>query len=438
MTRSEDIAAIRDPQAPPAAYTRLLAPVPPPPALRENAVADCVIVGMGITGNSAAIHLADRGASVVQLEAGDVGAGGSGRAFGLVVPYGKHGEARIAKDFGPEQAERYMTTVAEGPALFKALVGRFAIPDAIHGEGWFLGPYTSAATAGLEARANFWRARGAPVEFLTGQAVRDRIGSDRYAAGLFDARALAVNPLAYTVGLARAAASLGVRQFAQSPAIAIKRAGSRWRVATPHGSIDADRVLICTDSYTGALWPGLAASAVRIRGHQAVTKPLPPETLAHILPGAAIVTDTRHTWSGLKKLPDGRLHLSAGGPALGAHARADLAGVTRRVRELYPDLRVEWESDWSGYVALTPDQYPAIKHLADGVWAGHGYSGRGLAAATLMGRELARIAVQATPDGTFVPIVRNRALPFAPIARCVAAGLIAFYAMADRLAAPRG
>lgn len=38
---------------------------------------------------------------------------------------------------------------------------------------------------------------------------------------------------------------------------------------------------------------------------------------------------------------------------------------------------------------ITPSQFPGMHRLAEGVWAALGYSGRGIAMATLLGRELA-------------------------------------------------
>lgn len=431
MTQRSDT-ALYDPQPLPRAYTSLYAPPPAPPELRESRSADVVVIGMGITGNCAAIELARKGVQVTQLEASDVAAGASGRAFGLVVPYGKHDEARVLKDFGAEAGERYIAAIAGGPAAVRSLIAEFAMPHVLHGQGWVLGPFTPQAAVSLARRAEYWQRRGAEVEFVEGKAIADLIGSDLYPCGLFDRRALTINPLAYCCGLAQAAQRLGAAQYAHSPVIAIERAGQQWRVRTPGGEVTCRQVLLCTDVYSGGLWPGLAANLIRIRGYQAVTEVIGESAWPRILPGAAVVTDTRHTWSGLKKLPDGRLQLSAGGPTLASSKPADLGAVSARLRELYPWLGpVRWDAEWSGWVGLTPKQHPAIRRFADGMWAGLGYSGRGIAAATLMGRELAQLALD--PDGhvPMVPIEESKPVRPQAAARMVAAALVTWYRLID-------
>lgn len=61
------------------------APPAPQTAPLEGAIAaDVAIIGAGFTGLSAALHLAQRGARVVVLEAQEIGHGAAGRNVGLV------------------------------------------------------------------------------------------------------------------------------------------------------------------------------------------------------------------------------------------------------------------------------------------------------------------------------------------------------------------
>jgi glycine/D-amino acid oxidase-like deaminating enzyme len=89
-----------DTRAPPEAYTRGVASVPTRGPLREPHHVGVAVIGGGLTGLSAALHLAEAGAEVAVLEAKEIGWGASGRAFGQVVPYLKHDHEGIVARFG--------------------------------------------------------------------------------------------------------------------------------------------------------------------------------------------------------------------------------------------------------------------------------------------------------------------------------------------------
>lgn len=73
----------------------------------------------------------------------------------------------------------------------------------------------------------------------------------------------AVQPLSYARGLAKAALAAGTRIHGESPATRLARKGTRWTVTTAGGAeVEADRVVLCTDGYTGELWPGLRRSVI--------------------------------------------------------------------------------------------------------------------------------------------------------------------------------
>ena len=89
----------------PSYYAATANPSPDRPALAGEARAEVCIVGAGFTGISAALELAERGASVVVLEAARVGWGASGRNGGQIV----NGYSReldvIARRYGSKAAE---------------------------------------------------------------------------------------------------------------------------------------------------------------------------------------------------------------------------------------------------------------------------------------------------------------------------------------------
>ena len=210
--------------------------------------------------------------------------------------------------------------------------------------------HTPRADANLRRRASQLAESGYDVSYHGARETADLIGSSFYHGSQLDRRAFAVNSLTYAKGLARAARQVGVNQFCNSPVTTIKRAGTAaWRVSTPEGEVVSDSVFICTNAYSDALWPGLARTIVPVRGYTAVSRPINDSAIDRVLPQRHFLTDTRHLWSGIRKLPGNRLHLGTGGSPLDKSARADLAGAQRRLKMVFPDLgAVEWENHWSG------------------------------------------------------------------------------------------
>ena len=395
---------------------------------------DAVVIGAGITGSSAALHLARAGRRVVQLEAREPGWGSSGRAYGNVVPVSKHDDRRIEQIYGRERGHRLNAALAAGPGLVRSLLAEFRIGALYHGGGQLLAAHTPRAEGELKRRADRLAGSGCGVTYHDARKTAELIGSAFYRGSLHDSRAFAVNSLTWAKGLARAARELGVSQFCNSPATRVERSGgAAWRVSTPGGEVIGDAVFICTNAYSDGLWPGLARTVVPVRGYTAVSRPLEDHALDRVLPQRHFLMDTRHLWSGIRKLPGNRLQLGVGGPPLGTSARADLAGATRRVKMVFSELgAVDWEESWSGWVALTGNQLPRILRLDHGVWAALGYSGRGLSFATLLGRELARLAGGSAPDEAILPVEEMRPLPGHALAPFVAAACIRYCAAVDR------
>ncbi len=67
-------------------YSASHAPAPARPALHGSHTCDVCVVGGGIAGTAAALHLAERGFEVILLEAQQLGWGASGRSGAQVLP----------------------------------------------------------------------------------------------------------------------------------------------------------------------------------------------------------------------------------------------------------------------------------------------------------------------------------------------------------------
>lgn len=400
-----------DPSPLPDAYGREDSLANGAPSLDRDVSARVAIIGGGITGLSAALHLAEAGVAPVVLERGRIARGASGRAFGNVVPYAKHPHDQILKRFGRETGQRIVDSLAAGPDAVFGLAERLGIDCAATRNGLIFAAHTPEAERSLRARSDYWQARGGAVEMLDASETERLTGTRYYDASLLDRRGGTINPLAYTRGLAAGAARAGATLHENSAVTGIERRPDGWRLRTPGGTVDAETVLLCANAYVGSLHRAVARSFVPMRAYQLVSRPLSPNLTAAILPGGQTLTDTRRLFSGIRVLPGGRLHVSADGPVFDGAGAAFEEESRRRVAALYPEAGpLDWEKAWTGWVAVTRDEYPRVHELADGLWTAYGYSGRGIAFGTLLGRQLAAQVSGGDPAHIFFPVT-----PAAPI-----------------------
>jgi glycine/D-amino acid oxidase-like deaminating enzyme len=261
------------------------------PELVDDERAEITVVGGGYTGLSTALHLAERGRSVAVLEAREPGFGAAGRNGGQVNAGLKYDPDAAERKLGPVHGPRLLRLALHAPEFLFELIGRLGIECEARRSGTLRVAYAPRHVEALRSSVEQWRRWGVPVEQWTSAQVAQATGTRRYLGGMFDPQGGSVNPLALARGLARAAVRAGARIHAASPVTALEREGSSWLARTAKGSLRADRVLVATDGYSGALWPGLEASQVPIFSSIIATAPLPSDLAARVLP--AIKWSTR-------------------------------------------------------------------------------------------------------------------------------------------------
>jgi glycine/D-amino acid oxidase-like deaminating enzyme len=395
---------------------------------------DVAIVGAGFTGLSTALNLARKGVSVAVLEAGEVGSGGSGRAFGQVVPYAKHHEDHILATYGPDYGERLINLLATGPDVVFDFVNERNVKCEPIRTGLLFAAHTRAAAERLEKRTKFWQSRSAPVDLLESDALERVVGSRYYPVALLDKRGGCINPLGYARGLARAAIERGAQLFEHSRVTAISREDNHWTLSTPAGEVSADAVVLATDGYTDNLWPSLGSSIVSVRAYHVVSEPLSENLRRSILPGGQSLTDSRRLYSGIRVRADGRLHMSVDGPPFSSSGAAFDERGTSRARALFPQLGdIAWADQIAGWVGVSSDQYPHVHQLGKRIFAVVGLSGRGIAFGTLLGIEMSKRVMDAPEYECALPLSPLRPLPGFVFTKALVRGLINFYRVLDHV-----
>ncbi|ARS54295.1 NAD(P)/FAD-dependent oxidoreductase [Kushneria konosiri] len=351
---------------------------------------DVAIIGGGVTGCSAALHLAERGYRVALLEAGEIGAGASGRSGGQILPGLGTELSVIEKSLGHQAAREIWTMSREAVRLTEALIERHDI-DCEYSRG-----YVHAAIKPRHERAmKAWRDEMAGrfdyegLEWLEGDALRHHVVTDAYLGGLYEREAGHLHPLNYTLGLARAAQNAGAAIFEHSRVKAVTK-GKTVRVDTDQGQIECDHLLVAGNAYLGGLLPVLERKIMPVVNYIIATECLSEAQMAQTLPRRDAVSDANFVLDYYRLSRDRRLLYGGQVSYSGREPRGLVDLMQRKMRELFPALEgVSIDYRWGGRVAITRSRAPHFGRLDHNIHFVQGYSGHGMALAGLAGQLMA-------------------------------------------------
>lgn len=369
-------------------------PAPPTGKLDRDLAAEVVIVGAGFTGCSAALELAQRGVRTIVLEQHEIGFGGSGRNVGLVNAGMWVMPDELPRVLGEEYGERLLKQLGEAPSAVFDLIDRFAIECEATRKGTLQCAVGDRGLRAIFERARQWQARGADVVVLDAKETARLVGTSLYKGALLDRRAGTIQPLAYVRGLARAAIDRGASIFTNTAALRREAVQGGWKVSTANGSVTARCVLLTTDVYSSSLAFAIKNEQVRLPYFQLATAPLSEDVRRSILPEGHGAWDTKQILSSFRLDRAGRLIFGSVGALRGAGTDIHRAWSRREITRLFPQLAdITFEHEWFGMIGMTAEALPRL-HVHDrGVFSISGYNGRGIAPGTVLGRDLARLAI---------------------------------------------
>ena len=380
------------------------------PTLVEEIDCDVAIVGAGYTGLSCALHLAEAGVDCVVIDQAQPGWGCSGRNGGQVNPMWKAPPEGVRNRYGTAEYEAMIALVSETCDLVFELIQRYDIScDAIQ-PGHLHTAVGKAQMKHEEEWCRQWRFPEGDVRLLDHDEVMRLTGTNAYDGATLSRRGGSVQPLSYARGLACAAQAAGARIFGNSRALEVITEGGRRKVTTSAGALRCQNVVIGTNGYTGKLWNYLDRTIVPVASLITATAPLPDDIVTSITPDRHAVSEASGVPHYYRIDSNNRMVFGGRGSISGKLGRIDTSGLRRQAIALYPALKnARWHYDWGGYVAMTSDHRPVMLELDNGVYAGLGYNGRGVAMATMMGKQLAlKILTGHAP----LQVERPRAIPF--------------------------
>ena len=234
------------------------------PELDAELTADVCVIGGGFTGLSAALNLAELGMSVVLLEAERIGFGASGRCGGLIGTGQRKDVLELEDQFGFERSQQLWHFAELAKKEIRERVSKHDIPCDLQ-KGQLIGIHKLSYVQWAQELSDALTER---YEYpfcmpLTAEQTREYVATDDYYGGIYDPDAMAMHPLNYTLGIAKAAASAGVRIFENSRVTGYTRTDPAV-VSTARGSVKAAHIVLGCNGYLGDLEPRSAGKIMPI------------------------------------------------------------------------------------------------------------------------------------------------------------------------------
>ena len=367
--------------------------------------ADIVIIGAGLTGASAAYHLAEeakKGRTVLVIEAekgpARVSSGRNGGNFQLlpenyVGSYEGMVEERIKvlRIKRPELSPKARAELAEKEAKilvnfsaqnfqrFRDLVSREGIDCDFSEQGW-LRIASSAKEEEALIKDTHWLnalndSRLPKNELWTAKTIQEKLGIPAKFSGRYIAKNGNYHPFKYVTAVLENAIGKGVQFYTNLPVQKVEQTGKFIRVKTPEGDILTHKVIVATNSQTPRLFPEL--------DRRIITYPSQIINMEHVEDSLQGMTVTEQGGDIYYNMPKSKQYVGLDGKKRGMlHFGEDLpivkegesqsvsrdenhfARMKTLIDERFPTTKAQPASRvWVGPMAFTNDRVPVIGFL---------------------------------------------------------------------------
>lgn len=361
--------------------------------------ADVAIIGAGITGIAAALHLERAGHDALVIDRGPIAAGASGRNAGFLMRGAFDNYAAACRDWGRDRARLVWRWTEENLALLRA-EGIESIPTVQRVPSVLLALTEHEATE-LRESARIMREDGFDVALIES-------GTDapwchaRPLVGLVNPSDGACNPHHL---LAHLAAKISRPPVLHQEVHAIDDAGDAWLVRLADADVRAPRVLIAANAYAPRLMPALDRLVTPRRGQMLALRVDRPmldasyyanhgsEYFRQPAPDTVVVGGFRTYHADAEVGCD---------DTVTEPVQRGLEGFARTV--LGDEFPIT--ARWSGVMAFTPDGLPIADALDPErrLWFSGGYTGHGMS----MAFRTATSVVEAMLGGPATPFPLSR------------------------------
>ena len=373
---------------------------------------DVLVVGGGVTGCSAAWHLAGFGAEVLLLEQFDLNTQASGRNAGSLHGQIQHGSFL---EFGDEWGRAFLPALLflhRSLDIWRGLGERLSTDLEVSLNGGLLIAETADQMRDIERKVAIERSVGVESDLLDRQdlaKVAPYVSSRMVGAQLSRVEGKA-NPMLAAPALARAAIGRGADIQVNTKVRGLDWGNGVFTAITSTGKVTARRVVLVTGNSLNrfaSLW-GRPLPIMDDPAQVGATEPMAPMVHHLVYYAGGQLT--------FKQAKAGTLLIGGGwssdiDPSTGV-TRVNPANLVANMRvalRVVPSLAgVRLIRTWSGAGLATPDLSPIIARLGPPGLVVGVYPHMGLTAGPLLGRVLAQLALDRPPEVDLTPFAPDR------------------------------
>ena len=395
--------------------------------LEGRAEADLVVIGGGLTGLWAALTAVERNPElrVMVLEAEGIATGASGRNGGFMSSSLVHGIANGLSRF-PDEVGELERLGLENLDQIGERIERYGIECELERPGAIEVAMTSGQYEELAGKEQELRDYGHEAVMLDGQAMRAEVDSPLFTGGLWQKTGeWAADPVALTLGLAKAASELGVTFHEDTEVTGLRKEGAGILVETPAGSVRARQALLATSAFRSPV-RAIRARVIPVFDYVLVTEPLTEEQWRTVgWQGHQGLSDSANRFHYYRPIGDGRILWGGydaiyhyGGRVEERHYQRDqsFAGLAQRFFTAFPQLEgIRFSHRWGGAID-TCSRFFAFYGTTHGGRVSYavGHTGLGVGASRFAARVGLSLLDRSEPELLDLEYVRRKPVPFPP------------------------
>ncbi|NRD75068.1 FAD-binding oxidoreductase [Shewanella sp. VB17] len=406
------------------------------PQLQEIVNADICIIGGGFSGINTAIELAQKGFSVVLLEAKRIGWGASGRNGGELIRGIGHNAAQFKHIIGDEGVNAIWQMGFEAVNIVKQRITEHNI-DCDLQLGYCDLAIKSRHMTELAQDLAELQAHGQDRGFtlLDKADIQQVIGSNCYQGALVDMNSGHLHPLNLALGEAKVAKALGVKIFEYSAAIKIIK-GNKPQVFTAKGKVNCQYLVLAGNAYIGHKINSYVGGKVLPAGsYLLATEPLTDEQCQDIIPQNMAFADLRIDLDYFHLSADNRLLFGGLCTYSGKDPHDIQAALRPNLEKVFPQLKgVAIDFQWGGMIGIGANRLPQIGRLPDcpNILYAQAYAGHGVNATHMAAKLIAEALTAQAERFDIFDKVQHMTFPGGPIFRSplLAAGML-YHKMLD-------